>query len=87
VFYGSTVKLPLTRTPVFAVLNCVSDVGLVPQTITIWNVNDLPMSAFVKVLDSCWLTRFCPGVRVNTWDVSVNGAEPAPSITLIWTSA
>ena len=44
------VKLPLVRTkPMAAVLCCVSDVGLVPQSITIWKLNDLPMSALVNV--------------------------------------
>lgn len=49
-FYASMVKLPLVRTkPMAAVLCCVSDVGLVPQSITIWKLNDLPMSALVNV--------------------------------------
>ena len=58
--YGSMVKLPLVRIPLAGppltrVLCCVSDVGLVPQSITIWNVNDSPMSALVNAFVKTWL--------------------------------
>ena len=49
------VRIPLAGPPLTAVLWFVSDVGLVPQSIPIWNVYDSPMSAFVKLFVSCWL--------------------------------
>ena len=89
-FYGRMVKLPLVRIPLpgcTLLLWFVSDVGLVPQSITIWNVYDSPMSALVKLLLITLLFNICPGVRVITDDVSVNGAPFAPSTALICTWA
>ena len=81
-FYAYTVKLPVVRTPGPRVLVFVNAVGLVPQTIDSWNVNDLPMSALVKECVSNTLLIDWRGPRVITDDVSVNGVEPSPSTAL-----
>lgn len=91
-FYGSTVKLPLVRIPfsVPPLAWVLPSAGVVPQSITIWKVNDLPMSALVNVFVNCSPRRFEPpvpfGVSVKTGVVSVNDI-PSPSTALIWTSA
>ena len=87
------VKLPLVRMPFSVppwVCTLFSAVGLVPQSITIWNVYEEPMSPFVKVLDSDSPRTFEPPVPLGfSWMtpvVRVNEAPPSSTWTaLIWT--